>query len=207
LNGAIFYYDYRDQQVQGLEYDRDNGRLGKITNVPKSSISGGELELVWAVAPGLSISQHVAYNDGQYDEYFAIDGPATDAANPPDGPWDTIIANDRSGERLGFPRLTYGGSVAYDWTVGNVDVRAETNYSYRDELYSVSASSIIPEYWLANASLGFSPVGSNWSVTVWGRNIFDEYFEETRNGFNGSARPTTSPHQPRTLGVRLDMDF
>lgn len=207
LNGAIFYYDYRDQQVQGLEYDRDNGRLGKITNVPKSSISGGELELVWAVAPGLNISQHVAYKDGQYDEYFAIDGPATDAANPVDGPWDVIVANDRSGERLGFPRLTYGGSVSYDWTMSNINMRAETNYSYRDELYSVSASSIIPEYWLANASLGFSPVDSNWSVTVWGRNIFDTYFEETRNGFNGSARPTTSPHQPRTIGVRLDMDF
>lgn len=207
LNGAVFYYDYRDQQVQGLEYDRDNGRLGKITNVPKSSISGGELELIWAVIPGLTVTQHVAYKDGQYDEYFAIDGPKTDAANPPDGPWDVIISNDRSGERLGFPRLTYGGSVAYDWSLGNVDIRAETNYSYRDELYSVSASSIIPEYWLANANLSLSPAGSNWSVTFWARNIFNKYFEETRNGFNGSARPTTSPHMPRTVGVRLSMDF
>ncbi len=207
VNGSLFYYDYTDQQVQGLEYDRDTGRLGKITNVPKSRIEGGEIEMEWVILPGLTFSQHVAYKDGIYEEYFAINGPRTDAANPVDGPWDNIISDDRSGERLGFPRLTFGGALSYDWTVMGYDLRAESNYSYRDELYSVSASSIIPEYTIVNASFGFSPVDANWRVTLWGRNIFNTYFEETRNGFNSSSRPTTSPHQPRTVGVRLSMDF
>jgi len=207
LNGAVFYYDYQDQQVQGLEYDRERGRLGKITNVPESSIYGGEIELTWVPLDGLTISQNLGYKSGKYDEYFAIDGAATDAANPVDGPWDIIITNDRSGERLGFPKLNYGGQIAYDWMFKGWDLRAETNYNYRDELYSVTASSIIDDYWLFNASLTAGPSDANWRISLWSRNLFDTYYEETRNGFNSSSRPTTSPRQGRTVGVRLSMDF
>jgi len=207
LNGALFYYDYKDQQVQGLEYDRITGRLGKITNVPKSHIYGGEIELTWVPLDGLTISQNLGYKTGEYDEYNAIDGAKTDAANPKDGPWDVIITNDRSGERLSFPKMNYGGSIAYDWEAAGWELRAETNYNYRDELYSVSSSSIIDAYWLWNGNLSASPVGANWRVGLWGRNLFNTYYEETRNGFNGSARPTTSPRQGRTYGVRLTMDF
>ena len=51
------------------------------------------------------------------------------------------------------------------------------------------------------------PQDANWRVGLWARNLFNTYYEETRNGFNGSARPTTSPGQGRTVGVRLMMDF
>ena len=206
-NGAVFFYDYENQQVQGLEYDRETGRLGKITNVPKSEIYGGEIELVWMPIDGLTISQNFGYKKGKYTEYFAIDGAATDAANPADGPWDVIITNDRSGEPLQFPKFNYGGSVAYDWTINGWDLRAETNYNQRDDIYSAASASVLPGYWLWNANLSMGPQDANWRVGLWARNLFNTYYEETRNGFNGSARPTTSPGQGRTVGVRLMMDF
>ncbi len=207
LNASAFYYDYKNQQVQGLEYDRLVGRLGQITNVPESHIYGAELELVWKITEGLNLSQWVSYKAGKYDTYFAIDGAATDAANPPGGPWDIIISNDRSGERLGFPTWNYGGALSYDWTIGDVAIRAETNYAYRSDLYSVTTTSVISGYWLANASIGFGPTDANWRLTLWGRNIFNEYYEESRNGFNGSSRRTTSPNEPRTWGVRLNISY
>ncbi|MDP2212535.1 TonB-dependent receptor [Phenylobacterium sp.] len=207
LNGALFFYDYENQQVQGLEYDRDAGRLGKITNVPKSEIYGGEIELVWTPIRGLTISQNYGHKEGEYTEYFAIDGAATDAANPPNGPWTNIIANDRSGEPLQFPKFNYGGAVSYDWEMGGLSLRAETNYVQRDSIYNAASSSVLEGYWLWNASVSAGPVDANWRATLWSRNLFDTYYEETRNGFNGSARPTTSPKQGRTVGVRLTMDF
>ena len=207
LNGAVFFYDYKDQQVQGLEYDREAGRLGKITNVPKSEIYGGEIELLWVPIDGLTISQNFGYKKGKYTEYFAIDGAKTDAANPVDGPWDVIITNDRSGEPLQFPKFNYGGSIAYDWQMAGFNLRAETNYNQRDAIYNASSSSVLPGYWLWNANLSMGPSGANWRVGLWARNLFNTYYEETRNGFNGSARPTTSPTQGRTVGISLKMDF
>ncbi|MFC7379160.1 TonB-dependent receptor [Brevundimonas sp. GCM10030266] len=207
LNGSVFFYDYENQQIQGLEYDRESGRLGKITNVPKSEIYGGEIELSWMPIEGLTISQNFGYKEGEYTEYFAIDGAATDAANPVDGPWDVIITNDRSGEPLQFPKYNYGGSVAYDWGMAGFDWRAETNYMQRDAIYNAASSSVLPGYWLWNANFSMGPQDANWRVTLWGRNLFNTYYEETRNGFNGSARPTASPNQGRTVGLRLSMDF
>ena len=207
LNGSVFFYDYENQQVQGLEYDREAGRLGKITNVPKSEIYGGEIELTWMPLEGLTISQNFGYKEGEYTEYFAIDGAATDAANPTNGPWTVIISNDRSGEPLQFPKYNYGGSVAYDWSLAGFDWRAETNYMQRDAIYNAASSSVLPGYWLWNANFSMGPSDANWRVTLWGRNLFNTYYEETRNGFNGSARPTASPNQGRTVGLRLSMDF
>lgn len=207
LNGALFYYDYKDQQVQGLEYDRLLGRLGKITNVPESHIWGGELELVLTPVEGLSIGQYVGYKTGKYDRYDAIDGTATDAANPVDGPWDVIITNDRSKEPLQFPEFTYGGSASYDFAIGGAAIRAETNYYRRDAIYNATAASVLPGYWLANANLSVGPKDGNWRVGAWVRNLFDAKIEESRNGFNSSSRPTMSPHQPRTYGARLSVQF
>jgi iron complex outermembrane recepter protein len=207
LNGAVFFYDYQDQQIQGLEYDRESGRRGKITNVPKSEIYGGELEMTWTPFSGLTISQNVGYKKGKYTEYFAIDGAATDAANPVDGPWDIIIANDRSGEPLQFPELNYGGAVSYDWQIGGYAFRAETNYNYRDAIYNASSASVLPSYWLVNANLSMGPADSDWRVGLWARNLLDKDYEETRNGFNGSARPTATPNIGRTVGVRLTAEF
>ena len=38
-------------------------------------------------------------------------------------------------------------------------------------------------------------------------NLFSEHYDETRNGFNGSARPTMSPNPGRTWGVRLSYSY
>lgn len=207
VNGAVFYYDYENQQIQGNEYSRETGQLGKITNVPKSEIYGGEIELTWTPFSGLTISQNFGYKEGKYNEYFAIDPTATNAANPVNGPWDIIISNDRSGEPLQFPKFNYGGSIAYDWSMAGVALRAETNYNQRDGIYNASSASVLPGYWLWNANLSAGPENANWRVGLWARNLFNTEYEETRNNFNGGARPTSSPNEGRTVGVRLTMDF
>ncbi|MEM9964788.1 MAG: TonB-dependent receptor, partial [Asticcacaulis sp.] len=84
----------------------------------------------------------------------------------------------------------YGGAVSYNWDTDYFNWRAETNYSYRGERYSTAITSVIPDYWLANASIGFGPKEGNWRFTLWGRNITDQYYDETNNGFNSSSRRT-----------------
>ena len=43
LNGAVFYYDYRDKQILGRTFGPLFGPLLKLINVPKSDIKGAEL--------------------------------------------------------------------------------------------------------------------------------------------------------------------
>ena len=201
LNVAGFYYDYRDQQLQGVIYTATS-RVGRITNVPKSHIYGAEAELTWAPTERLRISQALSYKYGEYDEYLA---PDTAVMDPTTGEYTDITYNDRSGERLPLPDLDYKGAVAWTIPLGTWEVEPEVNYTYRADRYSVSDASVIPAYWLANANLGVSPANMPVKVTFWVHNLFDEYIQETRNRFI-TAR-TVSTHPPRTFGVRLSYRY
>ena len=100
FNAAAFYYDYRDQQLQGILYTR-TGRVGRMINVPKSHIQGAEIEAVWRPLPNLTITQALAYKYGEYDEFFFVNSAATEAARDKvTGEYNTIVYSDRAGERL-----------------------------------------------------------------------------------------------------------
>ena len=201
FNIAGFYYDYRNQQLQGVIYT-ETSRVGRITNVPKSHLYGAEAEVTWAPVAGLRISQSLAYKYGEYDEYMAAD---TATLNPVTGTYSDIKYTDRAGERLPLPDLDYKGTIAYVIPVAGWEIEPEFNYNYRASRYSTSDASTIPSYWLANANLGISPPDAKFKVSLWVHNVFDSYIEETRNRFI-TAR-TVSVHPPRTVGARLSYRY
>lgn len=61
LNGAAFYYDYKDKQVRGRIQDTVFGLLEKMLNVPKSYIYGVEGELTVRPMEGLNLSASATY--------------------------------------------------------------------------------------------------------------------------------------------------
>ena len=198
LNGAAYYYDYTDQQVLSAVWGQ-NGPVGRFTNVPSSHIWGAELEAVLKPIQGLRISQSLSYKAGEYDDYEALDVPASRAAN-------RAIYVDKSGDPILFPAWSYAGSASYDWTVSGFAVTAEANYSYRDDYPSwLGVKYDVEAYWLANASVTVGPENANWSVTFWARNLFDQEYDLTRNFF--TSADIAQPGRPRTIGARLSLQY
>ncbi|MET4684332.1 TonB-dependent receptor [Brevundimonas faecalis] len=205
VNAAAYYYDYRDQQLQGVLYTL-TGRVGRMINVPKSHIQGAELELRWRPLHNLTVTQAVGYKYGEYDEFYFVNATATEAARDPvTGEYKTIVYSDRSGERLPFPRFDYKGSVAYEHQFGDWAVEAETNYAYRSEKFSTSSNSVIGDYWLVNANLTLRPMNGAYAFGVFVNNLTNDYSEESRNRFISAS--TGSPNPPRTWGVRLNYRY
>ena len=205
LNGSVFYYDYRDQQVLGVVINPTNGAIGRITNAPKSEIYGGELELQWTPFHGLQITQTASYKKGSYKTFDDVDASSV-VKDPVTGLW-TGQTIDKSGVALDFPRISYGGTVSYTWAVGNFDVQAATDYAYRDKAPSfLGAEYTVASYWLANANLTIQPKDGPWSLGLWGRNIFNEKYDVTRNYFLTSAK-IGAAGRPATYGVRASYAF
>jgi outer membrane receptor protein involved in Fe transport len=199
LNGAAYYYDYTNQQVQSAIFDSVYGPVGKIVNAPKSSIKGAELELEWVPISGLKIGQAIGYKTGKYKEFTALDVQASLAA------WSSQYRN-LEGSSLNFPKLSYGGSLSYSWETSGYHVRAETDYSYHDKYNSWLGSAYdIDSYWLANARVIVSPVGSRWSVALWGKNIFNQKYDQTRNFFVNAQ--VASAGEPATVGLQLNVTY
>ncbi len=196
LNGAVFHYDYRDQQILDAIVDPGTGAtVGKIVNAPKSVINGIELEMAWRPMAGLTLSQFLGYKDGEFKEYTALQPPANLAGQP-----------------LYFSRLSYGGSVAWQFGAGSWLFNAQADASYRDKTRSFltrlnpAFDFEVPGYWLANARVEMGPAEAKWRATVYVRNLFDKQYDVTRNFFD-LPLPVAAAGAPRTYGVQVRYDF
>lgn len=202
LNGAAFYYDYRKQQVLSAVWDPTYGPIGRIVNAPKSEIWGGELELLWEPLSGLKVSQYLGYKEGKFKDFRGLDVAASTSAGAP-------VYVDYAGKDLNFPKLSYGGLLSYAWNAGTYKVRAETDYSFRDKYNSwLGKTYDIKSYWLVNARVVLSPNSKkeNWSVALYGRNILNEKYDQTRNFFL-PGNNVAQAGQPATYGVQLSFAY
>ncbi len=74
LNGAVFYYDYKDKQILGALNDLVFGALPALVNVPKSDVKGFELSVVASPTPALQFSGGVSYAKSRVKgDYFNFD--------------------------------------------------------------------------------------------------------------------------------------
>jgi len=193
LDAALFYYRYKDQQILGKVFDTlSDSYIGRFVNAD-SRISGGELELDWLPVAGLTISQYAGFADGYYTS--------------------TLLNSSNvnyDGQPESFPKWSYGGDASYVWSIGNFAITAESNYSFHDtysQFYLLGSNDFtIPKYWLANANLSLAPKAKTWSLTLWGRNIFNKYYDTTRNFFLPGTE-VASVGEPATLGVRFSYKY
>jgi outer membrane receptor protein involved in Fe transport len=193
----VFYYDYKNQQVQSAIYTAF-GPIGNIVNA-NAHIVGAELEVEWQPTEALRITQSLAYKKGIFDTFQDLDITASTAAGH-------AVYVSRAGENEGFPPLSYQGSGLYTFALGGYRLDAEANYSYHDKYRPVLLGPVynIDAYWLANANLTLSPKSGHWSVGVFVRNLFDTRYDLTRNFFLPPIS-IAAPGEPLTFGVRASV--
>jgi iron complex outermembrane recepter protein len=87
--------------------------------------------------------------------------------------------------------------------VGAYAIEAQADYSYRDAQPSFLGPVFkVKGYWLANATLTFKPTEGSWYVGLYGRNVFNQHYDNVRNYFLPNAE-IAQPGRPATYGVRL----
>ena len=204
INGSLFYYDYRNQQVLGTIVNPERGLIGRIINAPKSEIYGGEVELTIVPTDRVRITQAIGYKYGRYKDFFDID---TTSLRQEGGVYvaDTI---DKSGQAIPIAQWSYQGSLSYTLPVGaNYSVEAQGDYSFRDELPSFLGPVYdLDERWIANATLTLRPNSGKWWIGAYGRNIFNTKYDLTRNFFLPNAN-IASPGRPASYGARVGFNF
>ena len=193
LNGAVFYYDYRDKQILGRVLDPVFGPLLKLVNVPKSRLTGAELQLVWAPLRGLTLTGGGSYINSRILDHFTNydpNGVVTDfdgEAFPNTPKWQFVSDADY---RFGLTQ-TVGGFVG-----GGVTYQGATN-SQLGNLPLLDVKS----YALVDLRGGVESRDGSWRVTLWARNVGDTYYWTAANrNLDTTVRFTG---MPRTFGATL----
>jgi len=193
LNGAVFYYDYTDKQVLGSVVLAPNifGPLNRLNNLPDSSITGAELDVQWRPLSGLSLNLGATYIDSEIGNYTDYD---------PFG----LLRNFKGEAFPNTPDWQVNAGAEYAWSVaglaasigGNVTYRSETNGALGD--YKVLA---IDSYTLLDLHAGIGAPDDRWAVTLWGRNVTDEYYWS--NAYKIADVSGRFAGMPATYGVRF----
>lgn len=167
VNSAVFYYDFRDLQVNTSTIT-DSGLIFETDNAAAAEIYGLDTEGVLRLGARLSLSAGVVWLPMR--EFVAY-------------------RNDRTGDTLSgnklvrAPEWTATTAIDYDWVLprsGRVSARLE--YSYRSDFYYTTGND--PKlaqdgFGLLNVYLDFEGASGKWHVFASGRNLGNEdYFNQ-----------------------------
>lgn len=200
FNASAFYTEYDDLQMFLFKTNANGDFFQAAENAASVEITGIEMDYIWAVSENLRFSGSLALIDAELVDAL-ID---TDA----DG-----IAEDFSGTRPdNTAEWTSTFVVEYDIPLNNGDlISLRADWRGNSEVYDDIGESEArkhEDYDVVGVRASFMPSSEDWSVALWGRNIFEE--EYTTNV--GPAQPNTSQLNfsygaPRTYGVTLKYDF
>jgi len=199
LSAAAFHYDYRDKQVLGRVVFQPNvfGPQNALTNIPRSKIDGLEGQLSLYPVRGLTLTAAGTYLRSKVTSDF---------------PTSDILGNAINAQDDAFPytpkyQLVLDGE--YRFPLGDrVDAVLGSNASYRSSTTSgFGGNSIldIDSYWLLDARVGVEFADGRYRVTLYGRNLTNQYYWTNVNRQVDNARRYVG--LPRTYGIQLAAKF
>ncbi|EZP79322.1 TonB-dependent receptor [Novosphingobium resinovorum] len=210
INGAVFYYDYRDKQLKGRSISNPDifGPLERLFNVPKSEIKGAEIQLDLRPTPGFNVSIGATYIDSKVRGSFVnIDsyGTTRDFAGSafPYTPKYQVVMDGQYewalSDRLG---AFFGASLTFQSdTIGALG--PQTSYPY-PELNSLKGLTIL-SYELLGLRTGLETEDKKYRLSLYVNNLTNSYY------FTNATRITDTTVRyagmPRTYGVTLSAKY
>jgi outer membrane receptor protein involved in Fe transport len=135
VDGAFFYYDYKDKQILGAETDPIFGPLAELVNVPNSHVIGFELSGAWEpeAIKGLTITPAVSYQNSHIDNCTGVRVATGAIGCNPNGHFITPDAFSQNVDVTGqsFPSAPeWQASVdgEYDWKIRD-DINAFVGFN------------------------------------------------------------------------------
>jgi len=191
LNGAIFYYQYKNQQIVDVRPDGEQ----PLINLPKSQIKGGELEIVARPVRTLTLRAGLGLLDATVQDGAIAGG--------------TVPVN---GHKLPMaPDVS--GTLAADWVAlavpaGQLTVHVDGSYASKQYFELYNEDRIAQQsYEIVNGRLAWHGGDDRWEVGVWGNNLFDRYY--LTNAYDLQALGFDYLHRgvPRMYGVDATYRF
>lgn len=197
VNSAIFYYRYRDKQLLSRFNDPVFGALPTLRNAPRSEVKGIEFDFTLTPTSGLYLTGAIAYLESEILRFEAINNRGEQV--------------DLAGQEFNYsPKLSYSLSGDYSLPVGdNYEAGIGIDYYYVDDTNSSIEGDPIfvhPDYGVTNARIRFGHRANDWMLTLWGKNVFNEYVVNSVHQGVGDLKYRITG-MPQTYGVTLSLSY
>jgi outer membrane receptor protein involved in Fe transport len=202
LNGAVFYQDYENFQLNTF-----TGIQFVVTSLPQVISQGVDLDTIWRTPlEQLSLQGGVTYAETDIADFGAA---------------AAFFRPERRDDRLSFaPKWSASLAATFEQPIGsNFLFRSNIGAKYTSEYNT--GSNLDPRklqdaLTLINARIGFGAADESWMVELWSQNLTDEKyyqvaFDATLQGSSAGAVPTSTVDAflgaPRTYGLTARFRF
>jgi outer membrane receptor protein involved in Fe transport len=178
LNGAVYYYNYRNKQLRSKLVDPVFALLDVIQNIPRSDVKGAELEATFTPSENFTLRTAATYTDAKIKEFVGINSSG--------------VADDFAGTEVPFtPKWQLSADGEYRVSLNeNMKAFVGGTVSYRSSTVAAVGGRINPalvtpqrpgmftidSYTLVDVRGGIASADDRWRLQVWGKNIFNKYY-------------------------------
>lgn len=200
LNGAYFFNEYTDIQLQQTACELPGGGFGgpclQPGNAGDADVQGIELEAMLVLDNGFSLDASISTFDFEYTRISPNVAVTEDMITP------------------FSPELKYSVGAQYEYLMGNgSSLTGRMDVSYQDDIYANptnAPSNLIDSYSLVNGRVTWRPGNGDWTASFEVNNLTDEVYylnvyDQYNPGSSGSAEATIA--KPRTYAVSVQHNF
>lgn len=207
LNGAIFYVDHKDMQLQQFSAG-SRGATSNTVNAGKAEYKGIEAEFQALLTDGLTFSGSLGYIDRDFKQFLLVDPVTSQVVDVASSAHFTYSAKETASAALQYDLPQIG--------IGRLSARVE--YNYRSKVYfqpsligtplnesipGAARSLLDARLTLADVSVGEATA----SFALWGRNLTDEEYRAFGVDFGGLGYAGNVYGEPRSVGVDFTVRF
>lgn len=199
VTAAAFYYDYTNKQLLGRNVFTPNifGAQAALVNIPKSRISGAEAQLTLHPFTGMTLGAAATYLDtrvkGDFFNYDLVGALVNfkDRPFPYTPKWQLVFNGDY--------RIPVSASLTgtFGW---DANYRTSTVAGFGGD-----PRLNIDSYWLVDLRIGVEAADGKWKASLYGRNVFNEYYWNNVSAGSDSLRRYTG--MPATYGVQVSYRY
>ncbi len=190
FNGAMFYYDYKNQQALNVD---SQTLVQTEVNIPKSRILGAEFELALRPIDSLRINASLGLLSTKVKQ-GAVSGVVIEGNRLPNAP--------NASATLGFDYDVMHSDA------GRLTLSLDGTYTSKQyfELFNIERMAQ-HGYGLVNGQLNFRTASDRFGVGIWGKNLLDKFYTRYAIDLSGFGYDYYHLGNPRTFGITVDAKF
>ena len=202
VNGAGFFYDYRDVQGYITVFSEVTQTvISRLSNQGNAEHEGAELEVEWQPSEQWRLQAGAAWLDAEITDSDRVSVS-----------WLGTVVPIEGFERGFAPRFSYSLLGRYEVPIGSMRLALQADYNWRDDRQGASGLPLsviektmygqLESYGLLGARVSLQDDTGQWEVAVFGSNLTDEdYWANVTN--DDLANWMAIPGRPRSYGIQL----
>jgi iron complex outermembrane recepter protein len=196
VNGALFYYNYKDKQIPlTLPGINDGPTISSIVNIPKVESYGAELETIWQPWTNMQFIVDYSYLTAT----IKGQGGSCNVANPPSSCYQNVVSgqfeNTNGNTVPEAPRSKLAANANYTWHFMPGSLNYSVSYIYKDRTHDSIFSEnyfVAPDYSQVDMRLSWNDSADRFTIFGYIKNL------QNKVGYDGVSAGSVITPAPGT---------